>query len=84
MPEEDDSFIQESTTLREKLNVDVIKQLKYMAAASRGGANSMYPAVADMPAMPPEVISVRHLAVTMEGMQQVANIEVEFAGKLMK
>ena len=53
IPEEDDSFILESKTLREKLNVEVIKQLKYMAAASTGGANSMYPAVADMPASRP-------------------------------
>ena len=49
--------------------------------ASGGGASSTEHAPVKVPAMPPEVIGVRCVAVTMEAMQQVADIEVEAAGE---
>ena len=81
MPGEDDLLILASKTLREKLSKDVIKQDRDTAAASRGGASSSEQAPAEVPAMPPEVIGLRRVAVTMEAMQQVADIEVEAAGE---
>ena len=79
MPGEDDLLILGSKTLREKLSVDVMKQLRDMAAVSRGGASITAHAPAEVPAMPPEIIGVRRVAVTMEAM--LADIEVEAAGE---
>ena len=70
-----------SKTLREKLSIDVMKQLRDTAAASGGGTSSTECAPAEVPAMPPEVIGVRRVAVTIEAMQQVADIEVDAAGE---
>ena len=81
MPGENDSLIIGSKTLREKLSIDVMKQLRDTAAVSGGGASSTDRASAEVAAMPPEVIGVRRMAVTMKAMQQVADIEVETAGE---
>ena len=80
MPGEDDLLILGSKTLRGKLSIDVMKQLRDTAAASGGGASITEHAPAKVPAMPPEVIGVRRVAVTMEVMQ-AADIEVEAAGE---
>ena len=79
MPGEDDLLIVGSKTLREKLSIDVMKQLRDTAAASGGGASSTEDAPAKVLAMPPEVIGVRRVAVTVEAMQQVGDIEEEAA-----
>ena len=63
MPGEDNQLILGSKTLRKKLDVDVMKQLREMAAQ----------AFAEVPAMPPKVASVRSVTVTIEAMQQVAD-----------
>ena len=76
MRREDDVLFLGSKTLREKLDIDVMEQLRDMAAASGGGASSMEPAPAEVSPMPPEIIVVRRVAVTMEAMQ-VADIEKE-------
>ncbi|CAM9414539.1 unnamed protein product [Ascophyllum nodosum] len=61
MPGEDDLLIVGSKTLREKLSIDVMKQLRDTAAASGGGASSTEDAPAKVLAMPPEVIGVRRV-----------------------
>ena len=81
MAGEDDLLMLESKTLRQKLSIDVMKQLRGTAAASGGGASSTEHPPAEVLAMPPEVIGARHVAVTMEAMQQVADTEVEAAGE---
>ena len=53
-----------SKTLREKIDIDVMKQLRGTAAASGDGASSTEPAPAEMPPMPPEVIGAFCVAVT--------------------
>ena len=67
--------------LREKLNIDMMKQVRDTAAASWGGASSTERTHAKVPAMPPKIIGVRRVAVTIEVMQKVADIEVEAAGE---
>ncbi|CAN0394168.1 unnamed protein product, partial [Ascophyllum nodosum] len=81
MPGEDDLLVLGLKTLREKLSIDVMKQLRDRAAASAGGASNTEHAPAEIPAMSPEIIGVRRVAVTMEAMQQVADTEVEAAGE---
>ena len=81
MPGEDDLLILGSKTLHEKLDIDAMKQLRDMAATSGGGASSTEPAPAEVPAMPPGIIDVRRVAVSMGAMQQVADTEVEAAGE---
>ena len=80
MPGEDDFLILGSKTLRDKLSIDVMKQLRDTAAASGGGASTTEHASAEVPAMPPEIIGVRRVAVTMEAMQ-VADIESKADGE---
>ena len=80
MPGEDDLLVLRSKTLREKLSIDVMKQLRDTAAASGAGASTTEHAPAEVPAMPPEIIGVRRVAVTMEAMQ-VADIESEADGE---
>ena len=80
MPEEDNLLILRSKTLREKLSIDVMKQLRDTAAASGGGASIMEHAPAEVPAMPPKIIGVHRVAVTTEEMQ-LADIEGEAAGE---
>ena len=79
MPGENDLLVLGPKTLRKKLSIDVMKQLQDTAAASGGGASSAEHASAELPAMPPEVIGVRRVAVTVEAMQNVADIEEEAA-----
>ena len=81
MPGEGNSFILGSNTLRTKLIIEVIKPLMDIAAASRVGASNTEPAPAEVPVMSPEVIIVRHVAVTIKEVQQVADIKVEAAGE---
>ena len=81
MPGEDYLLILGTKTLREKISIDVIKQLRNTTAASGGGAGSTEYAPAEVPAVPPEIIDVRCVAVTIEAMQQVADIKVEAAGE---
>ena len=81
MPGEDDLLTLGSKPLREKLDIDVIKQLRDTAVASTSGTSSTESAPAEISAMPPEIIGVRRTAVTMEVVQQVADIEVEAAGE---
>ena len=64
MPGEDDLSIIRPKTLREKLSIDVMKQLRDTAAASGGGASITEHAAAEVPAMPPEIIGVRRVAIT--------------------
>ena len=80
MPGKDDLLILGSKTLREKLRIDVMKQLKITSAASGGGASITEHAPSEVPVMPPEIIDVRRAALTMEAMQ-LADIEVEAAGE---
>ena len=58
-----------------------MEQLRDTAATSGGGASSTDNSPAEVPAMPPEIIGVSRVAVTMKAMQQVADIEVEAAGE---
>ena len=58
-----------------------MKQLRDTAAASGGGASITEHAPAEEPAMPPEIIGVRRVAVTIKAMQ-LADIEVEAAGEV--
>ena len=81
MPGEDDLLVLGSKTLREKLSIGVMKQLRDTASASGRGASSTEHAPAEVPAMLLELIGVRRVAVTMEVMQQVADIEVKAAGE---
>ena len=81
MPGEDDLLILGSRTLREKLIIDVMNQLRDTATASGGGASTTEKAPAKVPPMKPGVIGVRRVVVTMEVMQQAAGIEVEAAGE---
>ena len=76
-----DLLILGSKTLREKLSIDVMKQLRDTAAGSGGGASRTEHAPAEVLTMPPEEIGVRSVAVIIEAMQQVAHIEVETAGE---
>ena len=80
IPGEDDLLILGSKTMREKLSVDVIKQLRDTTVASGGGASITERAPAEVPAMPPEIIGMRRVAVTMKAMQ-LTDIEVEAAGE---
>ena len=68
MPGEDDWLVLGSKTLHEKLSVDVMKQLKDTAAASGGGASITEHAPAEVPAMPPEIMGMRRVTVTIEAM----------------
>ena len=77
---EDDLLTRGSKTLREKLSIDVMKQLRDTSAVSGGGASITVHAPAEVPVMPPEIIGVRRMALTMEAMQ-LADIEVEAAGE---
>ena len=81
MPGEDNLLNLGSKTLREKLSIDVMKQLRDTAAASEGDASITEHAPAEVPAMPPEIIGVRRVAVTI-GTMQLADIEVEAAGEI--
>ena len=81
MPGADGLLISGSKTLREKLNIDVMKRLRDTAAALGVGASKTEQAHVEVLAMPPEVIGVRHVAVNIEAMQQVAEIEVKAAGE---
>ena len=83
MPGKDGLLVLGSKTLREKLSIDVMKQLRHTAAAWGGDASSTEQAPAEVPAMPLEVYGVRRVAIPMEAMQQVADIEVEAAGEIM-
>ena len=83
MPGEDDWLILEPKTLLEKLSIDVMKPLRDTAAASGGGASIMEHAPAEVPAMPPEVIGVRRVAVTMAGMEEAATCTVEVAARTL-
>ena len=56
-----------------------MKKLRGTAAASGGGASITEHAPVEVPAMPPETIGVRRVAVMMETMQ-VSGIEMEAAG----
>ena len=76
MRREDDLLVIGSSTLREKLDIDVMEKLRDTARASGGGARSTEPARSEVPPMPPEMIGVRRVAVAMEAMQ-VADIEKE-------
>ena len=80
IPGEDNLLILKSNTLRKKLSIDVMKEVRDTAAASGGGASITEHAPAEEPAMPPEIIGARRVAVTMEAMQ-LADIEVETAGE---
>ena len=66
MPREGNSFILGSNTLRKKLSIEVIKPLMDIAAASRVDASNTEPAPAEGPVISPEVIIVRHVAVTIK------------------
>ena len=66
MPGEGDTLIPGFKMLREKLNTEAMKQLMDTAVASRGGTSNTELDPVEMPAMPPEVIGVRHVAVTKE------------------
>ena len=66
MPGEGNSFILGSKRLRKKLSIEVMKPLMDTAPASRVGASNTEPAPAEVPAISPEVIIVRHVAVTMK------------------
>ena len=66
MPRVGDSLILGSETLREKLNTEVIKQLMNTTVTSRGGMSNTEPVPPEEPAMPPEIIGVRHVAVAMK------------------
>ena len=72
----DDLLVIGSKMLRENIDIDVMKQLMDTAATSGGGASSTGPARPEVSPMPPEMIGVRRVAVTMETMQ-VADIEKE-------
>ena len=76
-----DLLIVGSKTLRKKLSVHVMKQLRDTAAGLGGGASRLEHAPAEELTMPPKEFGVRCVAVTMEEMQQVAHIEVEAAGE---
>ena len=76
MRREQDLLLIWSKTLREKLDIDVMKQLTDTAATSGGGASSTEPARLKVMPMSPEIIGVRRVVVTMETMQ-VADIEKE-------
>ena len=58
-----------------------MKQLRGTTVASGSGASSTELAPADVPTIPPEIIGVHRVAVTMKVMQKLADIEVEAAGK---
>ena len=79
MPGEDDLLSLGSKTLREELSIGVMKQPRDTAAALGGAASSTEHAPADVPAVPPEIVGVRPVVVTMEAIQ-VVKIEVEAAG----
>ena len=81
MSGEDDLLILRPKTLREKLTIDVMKQLRDTAVASGGGTSSTEHSLAEVPAMRPEIIGMPRVAGTMEVMQKVADIEVETAGE---
>ena len=81
MPGEGDSLILGLKTMREKLNIEAMKSLMDAAAVSRVGTSNTQPASAEGQAMPPEIIGVRHVAATMNAVQQVAVIEAEDLGK---
>ena len=83
MPGENDLLILGPKTLPETLDIDVMKQLRDTAAASGGGASSMDHAPAEVPTMPPGVIGVRRVAVTMEAMQQGVTSSWRLLGKPM-
>ena len=80
MPGEDDLLIPGSKTLREKLSIDMMMQLRVTSAASGGGESITEHAPSELSVMPPEIIDVRRVAPTMEAMQLV-DIEVEAAGE---
>ena len=80
LPGEDDLLILGSKTLREKLDIDVMRQLRDTAVASGGSPRGTEPAPAEVPPSPPQIIGVRLVKVTMEAMQ-VADMEVETAGE---
>ena len=80
MPGEDDLLVLGSKTMREKLSIEVMKQLRDTSAASGGGTSITEHAPAEVPVMPPEIFGVRRVALTMEAMQ-LADIEVEDAGE---
>ena len=80
MPGEDDLLVLGSKTLREKLSIDVMKQLRDTSAVSGGGTSITEHAPAEVPVMPHEIIGVRRVALTMEAMQ-LADIEAEAAGE---
>ena len=81
MPGEDYLLILGSETQREKLDIDVMKQLSDMAAVSGGSTSSTEQAFSEVPAMPPEVTSVRCVGVPIEAIQQAVNTEMEAVGE---
>ena len=66
MPREGDSLILGSKTLREELNTEAMKQLMDTTVMSKGGTSNTEPVPAEESVMPPEIIGVRHVAVTMK------------------
>ena len=80
MPGEDNLLILWSKMLREELSIGVMKQPRDTAAALGGDASSTKHAPAEVPAVLPEIVGVRLVAVMMEAIQ-VVEIEVEAAGE---
>ena len=78
-PGEDGLLILGSMTLHETLEIDNMKQLRDTAVALGGGACSTEYAPSVVSAIPPEVIALRRVVVTMEAIQYAAGIEVEAA-----
>ena len=79
MAREDGSLTLRSKMLCEKLNQNVMKQLRQTTAASGGGVSSMESAPAGVSALPSEVVGMRRVAVIIEVIKQVGDIEVEVA-----
>ena len=70
-----------SKTLGEKLSIDVMKQVRDTSAASGGGTSSTDHSLTEVLTMRHKIIAMRRMAVTMEVMQKVTDIEVEAAGE---